>query len=145
MKSLIIVLVSVLIFASSFVSKNAGDGFVVIVNAANTTPDLTASQVKLIYLRKINKRWKEISKNIVPVDKKGDSESRTSFVKDVLNMTSADLSRYYTEKEYQCAEAAPTKLNSDEDIVQFVSNNVGAIGFVSKSAVKGNVKVVFSY
>ena len=62
---------------------------VVIVNVENPTANLTASQVKLTYLRKINKRWKELNKNIVPVDRKGDSDSRKKFLTTVL----ADVKR----------------------------------------------------
>ncbi len=102
---------------------------------------MTNSQVKLIYLRKINKRWKELNKNILPVDRKGDSETRKVFLKEVLQMTSDEMTRYFTEREYQNAEAPPVKLPTDNEIVDYVESNVGAIGFVNKSAVKAGSKV----
>jgi ABC-type phosphate transport system substrate-binding protein len=113
----------------------------VIVNAENPLATLTASQVKLAYLRKINKRWKELNKNIVPVDRKSDTDSRKKFLKDVLQMSADEVSRYFTEREYQNAEAPPVKLASDDEVVSFVENNIGAIGFVPKSAIKSGSKV----
>ena len=126
-------------------SPNASQEFVVIVNEANPVQNMTASQVKIIYLRKINKRWKEINKNIVPVDRKGDPDVRKTFLKDILDLTSDDFSRYFTEREYQNAEPPPIKVASDIEAIEYVESNVGAIAYVSKaSIVSAKVKVVFS-
>lgn len=134
-------------FKESVLKPNHTEGeLVIIINASNPVAVMTASQVKLTYLRKINKRWKEINKNIVPIDRKSDNEIRKSFMKEVLQMSSDEMSRYFTEREYQNAEAPPIKLTSDDDIIDYVSNNIGAIAFVSKSSLKGDnkVKVVLS-
>ncbi|MDX2196005.1 MAG: hypothetical protein NW207_06275 [Cytophagales bacterium] len=123
----------------------AGEGLVVIVNEGNPIEKMTASQVKLNYLRKINKRWKEINKNIVPVDTKNNSDLRKSFLKDVLDMSSDEFTRHFTEREYQNAEAPPVKMSSDSEVVEYVENNIGAIGFVDKSSTVGKkVKIVFA-
>jgi hypothetical protein len=96
-------------------SNNTEGDLVIIINAANPVVTMTASQVKLTYLRKINKRWKELNKNIVPIDRKSDNEIRKSFMKDVLQMSSDVMSRYFTESEYLNAEAPPIKLSRDDD------------------------------
>jgi ABC-type phosphate transport system substrate-binding protein len=118
-----------------------GDGYVMIVNDANPVSVQTASQVKLTYLRKINKRWKELNKNVVPVDNKGNSECRKSFLANVLAMSADDMGRFFTEREYQNAEAPPIKVDSDAAAIDYVENNPGAIAFVSKSSVKSGQKV----
>jgi ABC-type phosphate transport system substrate-binding protein len=125
---------------------NTENELVVIVNNANPVAAMTASQVKLTYLRKINKRWKELNKNIVPLDRKSDNEARKMFMKDVLQMSSDEVVRYFTEREYQNAEAPPVKFASDDEIIEYVENNVGAIAYVSKSSIKADskVKVVLS-
>jgi len=138
----------VISISSGFISSpNAiQSDLAVIINADNPVATMTVSQVKLTYLRKINKRWKELNKNIVPLDRKTDCESRKSFLKEVLQMTSDDYSRYFTEREYQNAEAPPVKFSSDDEIIDYVENNIGAIGFVSKNSIKSGakVKIVFS-
>lgn len=135
----------ILATTSSFTNKTNGE-LVVIINSGNPVVTMTASQVKLTYLRKINKRWKELNKNIVPLDRKSDNEMRKTFLKEILQLTSDEMSRYFTEREYQNAEAPPLKFTTDNEIVDYVENNIGAIGYVSKSAVTGNskVKIVFS-
>jgi ABC-type phosphate transport system substrate-binding protein len=144
MKTLILIL-----FTAAYLCPaiSFGQETVVIVNAANPATSLSASQIKLIYLRKINKRWKEINKNIVPVDRKGEADSRKKFLQDILQMTSDEVTRYFTEREYQNAEAPPVKFGSDNEILDFVQANPGAIGFVPKSAVKSDnkVKILLSF
>ena len=137
----------VVFVSSGFISSpNATQSdLAVIVNADNPVATLTASQVKLTYLRKINKRWKELNKNIVPLDRKTDSESRKGFLKEVLQMTSDDFSRYFTEREYQNAEAPPVKFGSDDEVIDYVENNIGAIGYVSKGAIKSGSKVTIVF
>jgi len=138
----------VIFISSGFISSPnvIQSDLAVIINVDNPVATMTASQVKLTYLRKINKRWKELNKNIVPIDRKTDTESRKGFLKEVLQMTSDDFSRYFTEREYQNAEAPPVKFASDDEMIDYVENNIGAIGFVSKSAIKpgSKVKIVFS-
>ncbi|MCU0428554.1 MAG: hypothetical protein MUF42_01155 [Cytophagaceae bacterium] len=149
MRKLIITagLLIISISMSSYQGQNLGTEMVVIVNNSNPVSTLTSSQVKLTYLRKINKRWKELNKNILPVDRKSDQDLRKSFIKEVLQMSPEELSRYYTEREYQNAEAPPVKLNSDAEVIAYVESNVGAIGYVSKAAANANankVKVVYA-
>jgi len=135
--------IATMLLVSSFLSRSfAIQGeMAVIVNAENPVTTMTASQVKLTYLRKINKRWKELNKNIVPVDRKTDNEIRKAFLKDVLQMSADEVTRYFTEREYQNAEAPPIKLSTDEEIIEYVESNVGAIAFVNKASVKPTNKV----
>ncbi len=138
-----LLLLLVFLATTSFIiptAKPTGE-VVVILNSSNPVVAMTASQVKLTYLRKINKRWKEINKNIVPIDRKSDNEIRKSFLKDVLQMSSDEMSRYFTEREYQNAEAPPVKFSTEEEIIDYVENNIGAIAFVSKSSIKSGSKV----
>lgn len=144
MKTRISLIILLFVIAVSAVSAQE---FVVIVNKDNPAAAMTASQVKLTFLRKINKRWKELNKNIVPVDRKSDSETRKKFYKDILQMSSDEVTRFYTEREYQNAEAPPIKLTSDDEIIAYVEANVGAIAYVSKNAIQGDkkVKVLFTF
>jgi ABC-type phosphate transport system substrate-binding protein len=153
MKHIKILLITVLIAWINIASINPSEKnsaplseLAIIVNAENPVTTMTASQVKLTYLRKINKRWKELNKNIMPVDRKSDNEVRKAFLKEIVQLSSDEMARYFTEREYQNAEAPPVKLSSDEEIIEYVENNIGAIGFVSKSSVKSSnkVKVVLS-
>ena len=56
-------------------------------------------------------------------------------------MSNDEVVRYFTEREYQNAEAPPVKFGTDDEIVAFIESNPGAIGYVSKSSVKAGSKV----
>lgn len=144
MKIKVIMGFALLLILSAFKSETNANDFVIIVNGANPVTSLTVTQVKLTYLRKINRRWEGLNKNILPVDRKVDCDVKRFFLKTVLQMTNDELNRYFTEREYQNAEPPPAKLVSDDEVLNYVSNNVGAIGYVKKSAVssKYNVKTV---
>ena len=110
---------------------------VIIINIENTTSTLTKSQVKLIYLRTINRRWKGLNKNIAPVDRAGLPEIKSKFLASYLEMTADEMNRYFTEREYQNAEMPPVTLNSDKEVLEFVENNIGAIGYVDSNSLIG--------
>ncbi len=128
-------------------SQDDNAGVVVIVNATNVTAALTKSEVKLIYLRKINKRWPGINKNIIPVDRKGMPETKKVFLSKLLNMSEQDMNRYFTEREYMNAELPPQTFANDAEIIDFVADNIGAIGYVNLSSInaenKLKVKIVY--
>ena len=126
--------------------KNTSE-LVVIVNSDNTTKPLTPSEVKLIYLRKITRRWSGINKNIVPVDRKDSPEIKELFLNTILGMSDDELDRYYTERGYQNEELPPVTLASDAEVIGFVSKNIGAIGYVSSSSLNkdNSVKIKIVY
>jgi ABC-type phosphate transport system substrate-binding protein len=141
MKKTLQLLIALIIFAFTSTQTASAQEVVVIINSENPSGDLSVAHVKYTYMRKLTKRWKDLNKNIIPVDRNGDSEIRKKFLKDVLQMTSDEFTRYFTERAYQYTEAPPVKLNSDAEIIAFVESNLGAIAFVPKSAIKSDNKV----
>jgi len=141
MKWFLIILIPLLI------SEKNMSGLVVIVNADNTTGTLTQSEVKLIYLSKISRRWSNIKKNIVPVDRKDLPEIKEQFLNNILGMTEDELDRYYTERGYQNEELPPVTLSSDVEVIDFVSKNIGAIGYVNVGSLtkenSNKIKIVY--
>lgn len=120
---------------------------VVVINAENPVSSMTAGEVKLMWLRKIKKRWPQLNKNIKPTDRKSKCQERETFYDKVLNMTADEVESYFIQKQYQNAEKPADKFNSDTEIIDFISNEPGAIGFVSAAAAAANkdkVKIVFS-
>lgn len=115
----------------------------VIVNKDNPISGLDAVQAKLYFLRKVKSRWPQINKNIKPVERKGNPASRQTFLSNVLKMSGADVERYFMEKQYQKAIPLPAKVSSDQEVINYVKNNVGAIGYVEVGTATSDVKVLF--
>jgi len=118
---------------------------VVIVNEANPVTELTASQVRLTYLRKLSRRWKDFNKNILPADRAGIPDTKRVFLDEVLKMSPGDFDRFFSEREYQNQESQPAKFNTDDEVVRYVAENPGAIGYVSSAPdlESRKVKVIF--
>ena len=122
------------------------DNLVIIVSSKNPIGTLTPSQAKDIYLRKASKRWKEMNVNIIPLDVRGESESKNTFLSKVLQMSKVEMYRYFAEREYQNQEQPPIRLYSDTDIIKFVQENSSAIGYVMNSSIADatGVKIICS-
>lgn len=144
MKKLIVVIPFLLLALSAFAP--AAPEIAIIVNKENTVEKLSASEVKLYWLRKIKKRWPDLNKNIKPVDRKGSNPEQDAFYSKVLGMTAADVETFFGQRQYESGEKPQDKFANDAAIIDFVSEEAGAIGFVNTSSLttdaKAKVKVV---
>lgn len=118
----------------------------IIVNNENPVSKLTTGEVKLYWLRKIKKRWPELNKNIKPVDRKTKNAEQDAFYSKILGMSVADVETYFNARQYESGEKPQDKFSTDSDIIAFVAEEAGAIGFVNVSSLsdsdKAKVKVV---
>jgi hypothetical protein len=118
----------------------------IIVNKENTVEKLTVGEVKLYWLRKIKKRWPELNKNIKPVDRKTSNPEQDAFYAKVLGMSAADVDTYFSQRQYEAAEKPQDKFATDAAVIDFVSEEAGAIGFVNTASLsaeaKAKVKIV---
>ena len=135
-----LIILSISISSFSIAPPPVDGRIAVIINNDNPVEKLTAGEAKLYWLRKIKKRWPETNKNILPVDRKAKCAERDAFYAKVLNMNADDVESYFSNRQYQNAEKPQDKFASDSDIIEFVSKEVGAIGFVSQSALSGDAK-----
>lgn len=148
--NLILICIAILVLAEGFTKKNISAPAVVeiaiIVNKDNPLTTLTTGEVKLYFLRKIKKRWVETNKNIRPVDRKTKCVEQDIFYSKVLNMGADDVEKYFVSRQYQNAEKPQDKFASDKEIIGFVGEEVGAIGYVNSASLipeaLGKVKVV---
>lgn len=130
-----------LMAASSFTQNAAVDqSVVIIVNKDNPIESLTMVEVKLYWLRKVKKRWPEINKNIRPADRKGKSTEQEVFYKKVLKMSANDVEAYFNQRQYESAEKPQDKFGSDQDIIEFVAEQEGSIGYISAGSVNSDLK-----
>ncbi|MBI4947928.1 MAG: hypothetical protein HY840_16175 [Bacteroidetes bacterium] len=149
--STIVISAMLLVASSSFTTSSSslgGTEIAVIVHKDNPIASLSASEAKLSYLRKIKKRWEGINKNIRPADRKTKCAEQEVFYSKVLGMTADDVEKYFIARQYQNAEKPQDKFASDKDIIDFVGDEGGAIGYVNSASLtaeaKAKVKVVLT-
>lgn len=117
----------------------------IIINAANPVNKMGADFVKNYWLRRFVKRWKETNKAVLPVDHKTKSPEQDLFYNAVLGLSSDAVESYLSARQYQNGDKPPEKLATDADIISYVGNEIGAIGYVNASSVgenDRNVKVI---
>ncbi len=153
-KSIILSLVTLallLIIGSFKISPPGNTSIAVIICNDNPiafkdNPALSVSIVKSYFLRKGRKKWSEMNKDILPVDRKKNCPERELFYVKVLNKTAFEVESYFIEQQYQSGEDPPHKFSSDKEIIDFVGDEIGAIGYININSLtteaKTKVKVV---
>ncbi|MEZ4272685.1 MAG: hypothetical protein R3C68_15015 [Myxococcota bacterium] len=93
-----------------------------------------------IFLKK-NTRWPE-SALVYPVDLHADSDIRKRFTDDVMERSVSAVLSHWQQAIFSGRAVPPLELKSDAEIVRYVINTKGAIGYVSIDAPVGSAKVI---
>jgi ABC-type phosphate transport system substrate-binding protein len=118
----------------------AGIELAIILNKDNPTEKLNPAEVKDYWLRRgAKKKWKTSSALVMPLDRKAKCPEKELFYSKVLTLGFEDVEAYFAAKQYQSAEAPPEKLATDKDVIDYVSSHPGAIGFVNKNSLVGDL------
>ena len=122
------------------VSANAFADIAVIAHPSNSSAD--ADIIKKIYLGKA-KSFADGS-SAKPVNQDGNAVF-DEFNDKVLGKSSAQLNAHWSKLVFTGKGTPPDKLANDQAVIDFVSSNPGAIGYVSSGSVSGDVKVVATF
>jgi ABC-type phosphate transport system substrate-binding protein len=79
---------------------------------------------------------------IRPVDLPPDSPIRKRFTEDVLKRSVEDVKSYWQQRIFSGHDVPPPELDTDEDVVTYVVEHGGAVGYVSGSADLRGTKVL---
>lgn len=112
------------------------EGFRIIVHAANQQPPMEADRLAKIFLKKV-KRWDD-GTPINPVDQADDSPVRESFTEAIHGKKVSAIAGYWTREIFSGRGVPPPKRTSDQEVIDFVRNDRGAVGYVSSSAALGD-------
>jgi ABC-type phosphate transport system substrate-binding protein len=111
----------------------AADDFVVIVHPSVAGAQMRRSALADVFLRKAL-RWGG-GKPAVPVDQSGTSAVRKAFSDSVLGMPAAAAVQYWQRQMFAGSALRPPAVKaSDAEVIAFVSQTEGAVGYVSKTA-----------
>lgn len=139
--SIALLLIVSIAILSAFNTAPAKDSIIVIINNDNPITRLTTSEAKLYYLRKLKSRWPGINKNIRPVDRKTKCAERNAFYESILKMEDKAVDSYFAKRQFQNAERAPEKMTSDSEVIDYVSAEIGAIGYIKSSSLTAEAKL----
>jgi len=126
---------------SSFITAQEKANYKIIVNTANPVSSLTKIQIARLFLKK-QTYWSNGIK-VAPVDQLPQRDVRDSFSKNILKKSVSSVKSYWQQQIFSGRANPPVEKSSDLEVINFVKNNRGAIGYVSKNAkTPPNVKVI---
>lgn len=113
---------------------------VVVVNSSNSTTSMKSSDLRRIFLGKADS-FKNGGK-AVAVYQITASDSRKTFDKSFLGKTSAQMNSYWSRQMFSGNGVPPKELSGDLAVLQYISGETTAIGYIDSSAVNESVKIV---
>jgi hypothetical protein len=115
-------------------ATNPSNNLVIIVNKENPVKAMDKSEAKMYYLRIVKHSWPQTKAPIRPANYSGTSTVKDQFLKNVLRMNNERLISQFKQKEYAESLPMPPSFATEEEVVNYVANNLGAIGYISTEA-----------
>jgi ABC-type phosphate transport system substrate-binding protein len=129
-----------LLFAFALPAGSAAADYVVVVNPAVTTSTLARSEASRLFLRSTT-QWPG-GEHVKPVDLAKGSPVRAAFTKEVLGRSMGAVEQYWTQSVFSGRAVPPPEKRSDAEVVAYVRETPGAIGYVSPGANTDGVRRV---
>jgi ABC-type phosphate transport system substrate-binding protein len=114
--------------------------FRVIVGPSNPVDSVERRFLLEAFLRKTT-RWPD-GQPLRPVDQPAESATRRRFSDEALNRSVSAVKEYWLQAIFSGRGVPPPEVYDDEQVVKFVLQTAGAIGYVSGNANLGGAKVV---
>ncbi len=127
---------SALISILFLISANSAFAELVIIVNTNNLSSLKKREIVNIYLDKTNEFPNGAT--AVPVSQPEESIVNIAFNKLFLKMDHNRLKRYWAKRSFSGRAKPPKVLKDDEEVIEFVSRNSSAIGYVDRASVGKN-------
>lgn len=135
----IVVLAGLGISAGRVRAEDPG-AFKVIVHPSNPATQISRLKVGEIFLKK-DKRWPD-GQTAVPVEPSIKSPVRARFDQEIFGKPVIAISAYWQQMIFGGKGVPPPEKSTDSEVVGFVRETAGAVGYVSANADVSGVKVV---
>ena len=116
------------------------DGYRVVVNPSNPTTNLSRAEVARLFLKKVPK-WPD-GQSVQPADQERVSPVRQAFSRSVHQKDVDAIASYWQVLVFSGREVPPRIVKSDAEMIQFVRDTPGAVGYVSEDVALAGVKPI---
>ena len=137
---LALIIPTIVLLLGTVRTTQALESFRIIVNTVNPTVELSSSDVSRLFLKK-DKTW-DNSDPVLPVDQVTTTQTRSTFSQKIHNKSVNAVKNYWQQQIFSGRGVPPAEKKSDAEIVSYVENNPGAVGYVSLDADLGKTKVL---
>ena len=118
----------------------ADDHYRVIVNTRNAVATVERAELARLFMKKVTE-WPD-GTPVEAVDQERAAPVRAAFSKDVLKRDANAVAAHWATLLYSGRDVPPAIKRSDDEVLEFVRNTPGAVGYVSASASLQGVKAV---
>jgi ABC-type phosphate transport system substrate-binding protein len=116
------------------------DGYKIIVNPNNPITSVDRDFVRDAYLKKTTE-WGN-GAALRPIDLAPRFPQRDRFTQEVVHKTPSQLKSYWNQQIFSGKGVPPPEADSVDDVIGYVLEHPGAVGYVPASADPGRAKVV---
>lgn len=113
---------------------------VVVVVHPNNTNALDSAAIKRLFLGK-EKKFPD-GQPATPLNQVVDSATRNQFDEQLLERNSSQIAAYWSKLVFTGKGVPPKEVNDDAAVVSVVSQDISAVGYVERSSVTTDVKVI---
>lgn len=111
------------------------DGFVVVVNAANPLNSIAKGDLAKLFTKKA-RTWSD-GTPALPVDLASGSPVRETFTQRVHGKSGSAIASFWQQQIFSGREVPPPEKKTDDEVLDFVRSNRGAVGYVAAGTKPG--------
>ena len=139
-KTISVLIVLILFMTAGLLAQQVT--YKIVANKENPVSSLTQKEVSNLFLKKVTK-WSN-GENVQPLDLVETSPVRAKFSRDIHGRKVSSIKAYWQKQIFSGRKIPPPEKKTDTQVLSFVRNNVGAIGYISatNSGIPTNVKVI---
>ena len=101
---------------------------------------MTKLQVTKLFLKEVT-QW-DNGTSVKPVDQISESKVRKDFSNEILGKKVESVIHYWHRKIFAGKGVPPPEKKSDQGVLQYVQENIGAIGYISSNTDTKGVKTI---
>ena len=132
-------LLAVVVFVTWCTATADATDFVVIANPAVTASTLTRAELKAIFL---GQKVKWDNKKYIRIAILESGLAYVSFLQNMVGKTPSQFDQHWMKQVYTGRGSVPPSFIEEHQVVEYVSRQPQAIGFVSPASVTGAVKII---
>ena len=117
-----------------------GEGFRLVGNPGIRISSLPRATVAVLFLKKAQKL--SDGTHVVVVDQSDKNAARTAFTATVYGKPVDAIKSYWRQQIFSGRDLPPVEKASDDEVLEYVRNTPGAIGYVSDTAAVGGLKTI---
>lgn len=138
MKTFTLLLIAVL---ANTAQAQDTDPIVVVVNKDNPVEQLSRSDLIDLFMGKYVAFPND--SEAIPVELEGEHEIKVTFYQELVGMSLSRVNAYWSRLRFTGRKRSAVFQSDETEVIDFISSNKQAIGYMPKSLINKNLKVVY--